>query len=78
MASSEPVVAFYSIIHLEPGELAPAYRETCRVLRPGGLIFVSLHAVPEVRHPEQWWGQDVDAGFRFLEVANLAQAMEHA
>ncbi len=30
------VVAFYSIIHLEPGELALAFGEVCRVLRPGG------------------------------------------
>jgi ubiquinone/menaquinone biosynthesis C-methylase UbiE len=40
------VVAFYSIIHLEPGELAPAFAEICRVLRPDGLVLVSFHVVP--------------------------------
>jgi hypothetical protein len=54
----------YSIIHLEPGELAPAFTEICRVLRPGGLMLVSFHIGSEVRHLEQWWGQDVDVDFR--------------
>ena len=72
------VVAFYSIIHLEPGELAPAFAEICRVLRPGGLVLVSFHVGSEVRHLDQWWGQDVDVDFRFLEVADVAEAMERA
>ena len=72
------VVAFYSVIHLEPAELAPAFAEICRVLRPGGLVLVSFHVGSEVRHLDQWWGQDVDVDFRFLEVADVAEAMERA
>jgi SAM-dependent methyltransferase len=72
------VVAFYSVIHLAPGELVPAFREICRVLRPGGRVLVSFHVGSEVRHLEQWWGQAVDIDFRFLEVADVAQAMERA
>ena len=45
-AASGAVVAFYSIIHLEPGDLAPAFAEICRVLRPDGLVLVSFHVVP--------------------------------
>ena len=71
------VAAFYSIIHLAPGELAPAFGEICRVLR-AGRVLVSFHAGSEVRHPEQWWSQAVDIDFRFLEVADVAEVMERA
>jgi SAM-dependent methyltransferase len=72
------VVAFYSIIHLEAGELPRACEEIYRVLRPNGLALVSFHIGSEVRHLAQWWGVDVDVNFRFLEVADVAQAMQRA
>ena len=72
------VVAFYSIIHLAPGELAPAFREIRRVLRAGGRVLVSFHVGSEVRHLEQWWGQAVDIDFRLLEVADVAGVMGRA
>jgi SAM-dependent methyltransferase len=45
------VVALYSIIHLDPGELRGAFAEMCRVLRPGGLVLVAFHAGTEVAAP---------------------------
>jgi ubiquinone/menaquinone biosynthesis C-methylase UbiE len=60
-------VALYSIIHLEPGELTPAFAEMRRVLRPSGLVLVSFHIGAEVRHLDQWWDHEVDIDFRFLE-----------
>ena len=41
-------IAFYSIIHLEPGELSRAFEEIHRVLRPQGLFLVSFHVGSEV------------------------------
>lgn len=70
------VVALYSIIHLESGELRGAFAEICRVLRPGGLVLVAFHAGTEVRHLDQWWGQQVDVDFRFFEPAYIAEVME--
>jgi len=72
------VIAFYSLIHLEPGELAPALREISRVLAPGGLVLVSFHAGSDVVHRDEWLGHQVDVDFRFLEVADVAAAMEAA
>ncbi len=72
------VVAFYSIIHLEPGELPRAFAEMHRVLRPGGLALVSFHRGSEVRHRDEWWGQQVDVDFRFLETQDVAAALEGA
>jgi ubiquinone/menaquinone biosynthesis C-methylase UbiE len=72
------VVALYSIIHLEPGELDGALREFRRVLRPSGLLLISFHIGSEVRHLDQWWGQEVDVDFRFLQVPDVEEAMERA
>ncbi|AUH45056.1 class I SAM-dependent methyltransferase [Streptomyces sp. CMB-StM0423] len=65
-------VALYSVIHLEPDELAPAFAEARRVLRPGGRLLVSFHVGTEVRHLDDWWGHPVDVDFRFLEPAAVA------
>jgi len=70
------VVAFYSLIHLEPGELPRAFDEIHRVLRPGGLSLVAFHVGSEVRHLDEWWGQAVDIDFRFFELPAVAQSME--
>jgi ubiquinone/menaquinone biosynthesis C-methylase UbiE len=72
------LVALYSIIHLEPGELPLAFAEIRRVLRPSGLALASFHIGAEVRHLAEWWGVDVDVDFRFLEIADVADIMERA
>jgi hypothetical protein len=38
-------VAFYSIIHLQPGELGRAFGEVHRVLRPGTLSWLPFISV---------------------------------
>ena len=72
------VVALYSVIHLEPGELAPAFAELYRVLRPSGVVLVSFHIGGEVRHLDEWWGHEVDLDFRFLEPPDVAAALDRA
>lgn len=70
-----PAIAFYSIIHLEPGELRQAFTEIHRVLRPDGLSLVSFHAGSEVRHLDRWWDHQVDIDFRFFEPSVIAETM---
>ncbi|HEY1640496.1 MAG TPA: methyltransferase domain-containing protein [Streptosporangiaceae bacterium] len=72
------VIAFYSLIHLEPAELTPAVREICRVLAPGGLALISFHAGSDVVHRDEWLGHPVDVDFRFLEMADVTAALEAA
>jgi SAM-dependent methyltransferase len=69
-------VAFYSIIHLEPSELHPAFDEIRRVVKPAGLVLVAFHVGSEVRHTEDWWGQKVDLDFRFLETERVIEHLE--
>jgi SAM-dependent methyltransferase len=72
------VVAFYSVIHLQPSELRRAFTEMRRVLRPTGMGLVSFHIGSEVRHLAEWWGHEVDVDFRFFETRDVAEAMEDA
>jgi SAM-dependent methyltransferase len=71
-------IAFYSIIHLEPGELSRAFQEIHRVLRPHGLFLVSFHIGSEVRHLDEWWAHAVDVDFRFFEPPSISAAIERA
>jgi ubiquinone/menaquinone biosynthesis C-methylase UbiE len=69
------VIAFYSIIHLAPGELPAALAEMYRVLRPGGLALLTFHIGTEVRHFTEWLGQDVDVDFRFYPPDDVIAAL---
>ncbi|MFF1909183.1 class I SAM-dependent methyltransferase [Kitasatospora sp. NPDC058218] len=71
-------VALYSVIHLEPGELRPAFEEMRRVLRPSGTLLVSFHLGTEVRRLDEWWGHSVAIDFHFLESDRVAALLTEA
>jgi len=71
-------VALYSIIHLEPHELCPAFAEVHRTLRPAGPFLVAFHVGSEVRHLDDWWGHEVDLDFRFLEPESVIASLDKA
>jgi SAM-dependent methyltransferase len=70
------IVALYSIIHLEPSELALAFGEMRRALRPSGVLLVSFHVGSEVRHLGEWFGRAVDVDFRFFEPEDVVGVLE--
>ncbi|MEU6232527.1 class I SAM-dependent methyltransferase [Kitasatospora sp. NPDC047058] len=71
-------VALYSVIHLAPAELAPAFAELRRVLRPSGTVLVSFHIGTEVRRLDEWWGHRVDVDFHFLQPDAVAGLLADA
>ncbi|MER5351829.1 class I SAM-dependent methyltransferase [Kitasatospora sp. NPDC002551] len=71
-------VALYSVIHLEPEELRPAFEEMRRVLRPSGVLLVAFHLGTEVRRLEEWWGHRVDVDFHFREAGAVAGPLASA
>ncbi|WP_405360299.1 class I SAM-dependent methyltransferase [Kitasatospora sp. NBC_00085] len=74
----DAAVALYSVIHLEPAELSPAFAELRRVLRPSGTLLVSFHLGTEVRRMDEWWGHRVDVDFHFLELETVAGLLAEA
>jgi ubiquinone/menaquinone biosynthesis C-methylase UbiE len=72
------IVALYSIIHLEPGDRAAAMAEFFRVLRPRGLLLISIHIGSEVRHLDEFLGQAVSLDFRFIEARELESELAAA
>jgi len=72
------VVAFYSIIHLEPAELGPVLAELRRVLRPGGLFALAFHVGKEVRHVDELWGIKTSLDFVFFEPTQVTEALRAA
>jgi len=78
------IVCLYTVIHLDTESRAAAYKEFFRVLRPGGEALVGFHVCDDDAQPgavktrTEWWGQDVELTFRFLdpdhELASMANA----
>ena len=54
------VLAFDSLAHLAPSELASAVGSLVRILRPGGWLVLALEAGPALRHRSEWLGVEVD------------------
>lgn len=65
------VVAFYSIIHFDDGQLSQAFSEMARVLKVGGLCALAFHVGDEVVHRDEWWDQPVALDARFLRTAHV-------
>jgi SAM-dependent methyltransferase len=77
-ASWAAAVAFYSLIHLGPDEMAGALGELRRVLRPGGLLLVAFHVGEEVRHFDELWGVAIDLDFRFFTPREMEEWLRAA
>ena len=72
------VIAFYAIVHFQPEELGPVFREMRRVLAPGGLALLSFHVGEEVVHLDDLFGAPVSLDFRFHVPDRVIEALESA
>ena len=54
-------VAFYAIVHFTEEQVAVAFREVFRVLRPGGLFLLTFHI-------DEFLGKKVDIDFSFFST----------
>ncbi len=77
-------IAFYSIIHLQPDDRPQAYREMWRVIRPGGWLLLAFHISPvegasgEIMHADEWWGEQVDLDFYYIDPTGVVAGLEVA
>lgn len=65
------VVAFYSIIHFDDGQLSQAFSEMARVLKVGGFVALAFHVGDEVVHRDEWWDLPVALDARFLRTEHV-------
>ncbi|WP_433522775.1 class I SAM-dependent methyltransferase [Nocardia pseudovaccinii] len=78
------VVCLYAVIHLDEHQRAAAYAEFARVLRPGGHALIAFHT-SDADFPDggaktltDWWGQQVDLTFRYLDPDAESEALVRA
>ncbi|MGH9214216.1 MAG: class I SAM-dependent methyltransferase [Acidimicrobiales bacterium] len=69
-------VALYCLIHLDDDGLEAAVHDLARVVREGGPLLVAFHRGDETRHLDEWWGEEVDVDFRFLDSAPVSERLE--
>jgi uncharacterized protein len=72
------VLAWYSLIHLAASELPGAVASLARPLAPGGWLVLAMHAGAEVRHLDEWFGQEVDLDLVLHEPAFVVGVVEAA
>lgn len=57
------IVAWFAFVHLAPSELAPTLRTVGAILRPGGVLALSVHLGGRIVHAEELCGVPVDVDF---------------
>lgn len=57
------VTAFYAIVHFTKDQVAKAFEEIFRVLRPGGICLLTYHVGDETLHIKDFKGIKVDIDF---------------
>ncbi|MEO8381443.1 MAG: methyltransferase domain-containing protein [Acidobacteriota bacterium] len=72
------IVAFYSVIHLQPAELSVALREFRRTLAPGGVLLLAFHIGEQTVHLDELWEQPVSLDFRFLQPRVVVEELTAA
>jgi uncharacterized protein YceH (UPF0502 family) len=72
------VLGWYSLIHLAASELPEAVAALVRPLDPGGWLVLGMHAGSEVRHLDEWFGDEVDLDVVLHDPADVVGVVEAA
>ena len=72
------VLGWYSLIHFAASELPAAVAAMVRPLAPGGWLVLAMHAGTEIRHLNEWFGQEVDLDFVLHDPADVVRTVEEA
>jgi SAM-dependent methyltransferase len=72
------IAAFYAIVNIPARSLLVVFREMARVLRPGGLLLLALHAGRDTLRERELWGRPIDLEFFFFEPPAIRRELELA
>ncbi len=76
--SVDAIVAFYSIVNLDPHDCAVAFREFRRVLRARGLMTVAFHIGDERLRVENWWDTSASLDFHLHPLERVCEQLREA
>ncbi|MBN2040173.1 MAG: class I SAM-dependent methyltransferase [Spirochaetes bacterium] len=60
------VLSFYAIVHFTEDQVAEAFREIYRVIKPGGLFLFTYHIGGETIHLDEFLGKNINIDFMFF------------
>ncbi|MCA0435327.1 MAG: DUF480 domain-containing protein [Actinobacteria bacterium] len=72
------ITCWYGLVYLAASELPAAVAGLARVLAPGGLLLVAMHAGDDVRHESELAGVEVDMELVLHDPAQVRAAVEAA
>jgi hypothetical protein len=72
------IVAFYSLIHIAPGEIPAVLAGFRRALAPGAPLALAFHVGTETIHLDEWWDRPVSIDFHLFETATICARLVDA
>lgn len=72
------VVAFYAIIHFAEEQIRITFREVFRVLKPGGIFFLTFHIGEETIHLDEYLGKKINIDFMFFTTDFISSCLEES
>ncbi len=69
-------VAFYAIVHFTGEQVATAFREVFRVLKPGGIFLLAYHVGDETIRVTEFLGRKIDVDFMFFATDFISGCLE--
>ena len=72
------ITSWYSLVYLAPSELTEVFAALARVLLPGGLLAVAMHAGADVHHEAELAGVAVDMDLVLHDPAQVRAMVEEA
>jgi SAM-dependent methyltransferase len=72
------IVAFYALVHFSQEQVANAFREIFRVLKPVGVFLFTYHIGEGAIHLDEFLGKDVDIDFMFFKTDFISLCVKDA
>jgi SAM-dependent methyltransferase len=77
-AACQAIACFYALIHIPRDEVPVALAEIGRVMRPGGVLVLSVHGGAGELHADGWFGHPVSVDATLFGAAELRSLLTAA